>query len=101
MLFGTCWPTVSVKSSEKPQRGGFWPRPELVPTLSPGTNALREVAVGSGFHPPAGGGAGRSRHLGPELEMVFTMLGYPKAGLSLFLLYLVPAAALLHPQPLR
>ncbi|XP_019601959.2 protein Frey 1 isoform X2 [Rhinolophus sinicus] len=32
--------------------------------------------------------------------MVLTMLGYPRAGLSLFLLYLVLAAAL-HPQPLR
>lgn len=29
------------------------------------------------------------------------MLGYPRAELSLFLLYLVLAAALLHPQPLR
>ncbi|XP_045664705.1 uncharacterized protein C11orf94 homolog [Ursus americanus] len=35
--------------------------------------------------------------------MVLTMLGalYPRAGLSLFLLYLVLAAALLRPQPLR
>ncbi|XP_006751140.1 uncharacterized protein C11orf94 homolog [Leptonychotes weddellii] len=35
--------------------------------------------------------------------MVLAMLGalYPRAGLSLFLLYLVLAAALLRPQPLR
>lgn len=35
--------------------------------------------------------------------MVLTMLGvlYPRAGLSLFLLYLILAAALLRPQPLR
>ncbi|KAF4009416.1 hypothetical protein Celaphus_00009350 [Cervus elaphus hippelaphus] len=35
--------------------------------------------------------------------MVLTMLGalHPRAGLSLFVLYLVLAAALLRPQPLR
>ncbi|CAD7669847.1 unnamed protein product [Nyctereutes procyonoides] len=35
--------------------------------------------------------------------MVLAMLGalYPRAGLSLFLLYLILAAALLRPQPLR
>uniref|UniRef100_A0A8C5L2X6 Frey regulator of sperm-oocyte fusion 1 n=1 Tax=Jaculus jaculus TaxID=51337 RepID=A0A8C5L2X6_JACJA len=35
--------------------------------------------------------------------MVLAMLGalYPKAGLSLFPFYLILAAALLHPQPLR
>ncbi|KAM9220184.1 protein Frey 1 [Trichechus inunguis] len=35
--------------------------------------------------------------------MVLTMLGalYPRAGLRLFLLYLVLASALLRPQPLR
>jgi len=35
--------------------------------------------------------------------MVLAMLGalYPRAGLNLFLLYLVLAAALLRPQPLR
>jgi len=35
--------------------------------------------------------------------MVLAMLGalYPRAGLNLFLLHLVLAAALLRPQPLR
>uniref|UniRef100_H0XSV7 Frey regulator of sperm-oocyte fusion 1 n=1 Tax=Otolemur garnettii TaxID=30611 RepID=H0XSV7_OTOGA len=35
--------------------------------------------------------------------MVLAMLGalYPRAGLSLFLLYLILAATLLRPQPLR
>lgn len=52
----------------KPQRGGFWPGPELVLTLSPGTSALCEVALGagSGFHRFAGGGAGGSQEPGPE-----------------------------------
>lgn len=36
-------------------------------------------------------------------EMVLAMLGalYPRAGFSLFLFYLILAAALLRPQPLR
>ncbi|XP_007181189.2 protein Frey 1 [Balaenoptera acutorostrata] len=77
----------------------------LVLTRSPGMGALCEVAlgVGSRFRPSAGGGAGRSLEQGPKWKMVLAMLGAlsPRAALSLLLLNLILAAALLHPQPLR
>ncbi|KAF3822030.1 uncharacterized protein C11orf94 homolog [Mirounga leonina] len=68
-------------------------------------SGLCEVALagssGSVLRP--GEGQAEAGGQGLEQEMVLAMLGalYPRAGLSLFLLYLVLAAALLRPQPLR
>ncbi|XP_061057622.1 protein Frey 1 [Eubalaena glacialis] len=79
--------------------------PALVLMRSPGMGALCEVAlgVGSSFRPSAGGGAGRSLEQGPKWKMVLAMRGAlsPRAALSLLLLNLILAAALLRPQPLR
>lgn len=52
---------------------------------------------------PAGGRGRQKPGPGTPRKMVLTMLGalHPRAGLSLFVLYLVLAAALLRPQPLR
>ncbi|XP_055402930.1 protein Frey 1 [Bubalus kerabau] len=60
--------------------------------------------MGSRFRPPACRGRGRQKPgSGTAWRMVLAMLGalHPRAGLSLFVLYLVLAAALLRPQPLR
>lgn len=61
------------------------------------------LAGGSGSVLLPGEGRAEAGGQGQEQEMVLAMLGalYPRAGLSLFLLYLVLAAALLRPQPLR
>lgn len=70
----------------------------------PGTKALCEVAPGAGGRFRTLWGRGRQKlGSGTRVEMVLAMLGalYPRARLSLFLLYFVLAAALLRPQPLR
>lgn len=66
-------------------------------TLSPGTNVLCEVALGVGSSSVLLGEGQQKPDPGPEQEMALIS----RAGLSLCLLSLLLAAALLHPQLLR